>query len=891
MKLGVLLSILIILSVYSVTHVMKGSRSSLPKRKPRVIPHSTNVFLVVLVHLSGKNDRLEAITNTWMNPSFHSTVVFQTFGPGVSEPFAVTRQAFLHAQSQYPRAQFFAKFDDDSYVYVRELLLRLENQSASNYYAGYPMQDDRGFHWGSGGAGYILSHDVVSFLKDCQPKHSQYEDYAVAYCMKQNNITLTEMVGLHPDSPVQMLAWDVENSHPGDRFGRSEPIESYMYPVSYHYIRPSIMHLMHDNIYQSKSVQKRSQSIPHVLHQFWEGDENKRPELFMSSCKETHADWQYMLWNASFAQTAHPLGHFINQKFYQGELNLLSDVARYEMLLLYGGIYVDADSRCFRTTDLLLDEFVQETQGIGFLEKDLSYVNGLLASGVHATFPYSPLAVALVSGLRHTDWSQPAWISAGPMHFTKLVQRFNADASRPHLHVTQMPSYHVYPYHHSSARDLSVPWSVDMMRRGSVMDQQWGTTHSSYAKGQKWLFQETIRLEKLENMSKLDKTLEEYAELHALGLSTLAQRPRWLVCEFSWQAGNCNRMAHIVSCLMMAMATGRVLLFDWEERPSQMHENGKEQVSQAKFEDLFQQAPIDFSWKKAEEKFRGLEKHRLGDELLEKVRWFDLDTVYTESVITIHRYDWWGGPLFAKNPFYRDSVFHGLESSVLFEKLAKWLFRPKNRFPPKTCQNTLIHRRVHWERETALKEAFLKCAQHPKEYTLVTDQQACRNNWTCHTDAVQSMFQYHTCSGGAVLTAYSTFGACLANLGQIRPVIRVYPDGKCVQVEGDPLLEAGTLPHEERKVEKLVHATDKEDQVLVHEAYFIDASGMNDSGAKNIHKNLIDLPSKTTPIVLAVDDKQVWRHMLFLIENRVYLGKEFMDRFQVFTEIVYSNNT
>jgi mannosyltransferase OCH1-like enzyme len=64
----------------------------------------------------------------------------------------------------------------------------------------------------------------------------------------------------------------------------------------------------------------------------------------------------------------------VNQDLYDKavELNLKSDISRYEFLMLFGGVYVDADSECFRHIDFLIHESIEidKIQAIGFLGKD-----------------------------------------------------------------------------------------------------------------------------------------------------------------------------------------------------------------------------------------------------------------------------------------------------------------------------------------------------------------------------------------------------------------------------------------------------------------------------------------------------------------------------------------
>ena len=92
--------------------------------------------------------------------------------------------------------------------------------------------------------------------------------------------------------------------------------------------------------------------IPKVIHQIWIG--GKLPEKYLplqKSWKEHHPDWEYRLWTdddlASFP--------FSNRERFEKAVNIgeRADILRYEILNLYGGVYVDTDFECVRPLDPL----------------------------------------------------------------------------------------------------------------------------------------------------------------------------------------------------------------------------------------------------------------------------------------------------------------------------------------------------------------------------------------------------------------------------------------------------------------------------------------------------------------------------------------------------------
>ena len=571
---------------------------------------SSSVRWVFMMHVSGDVPRCEAATNTWFQTKAGDVglMIFGTRAPtecsltgtchslfwteGATTPFEMTRRAFESALRQFPNATFFAKFDDDTYVYTRELIRQVDNlhRAAGAQYYGYPIRHgDKVF--GSGGAGYVVSRTLAERTVNCTPVTVEYEDVGVSECVSEG---LTDLVGLHPHHPFRMLMWD-KNGHPADRV-RKEDRLGYMNPLSYHYMPPGHILQMHDDIHNYGFPLRRSKTIPHFIHQFWVGE--RKPGAALQKCKDVHVGWQYQLWNqdtflekfpSDMPDVGMPVfdgshGKLINQDLYDRPdqpPNLLSDIMRFEVVLLSGGVYIDADSECLRPLDHFINE-VGNAQGFGFLEKDESYHGGLVANGFIGMFPLSPLAITLVSQLQYTDWSLAPWQSAGPLYFTKVLHWFrDLQPELPeYLRVRIFESHHVYPYHYSDSRPDD--YLHQLTQKGAIADQKWGTTQGNYQKTE-WIAQRTAP-----SIPSIG-LIENYVQVHRQGLSAAAvRRPRWVVASLHPHAGACNRMMHIVSCLAFAMATGRTLLFDWDGTTPEKHANGIEDMGHTSFHDLFQ---------------------------------------------------------------------------------------------------------------------------------------------------------------------------------------------------------------------------------------------------------------------------------------------------------------
>ena len=244
------------------------------------IKNHWDVEWVLLLHVSGDVERYNAVRNTWFRKlsddvglvhigmeRLSGTNVSGVFNsPAIqNNAFETTRRAFALALRAFPFATHISKFDDDAYVYSRELIRQVRADGNGSDYWGYPiLLDNQAF--GSGGAGYVLSRGAAQKLVQCESP-IPYEDAAVGHCMRSYGIGLKHLVGLHPHHPYQMLRWD-KHGHPSDRLtlDRQIVISGYMNPLSYHYIAPIQMLQMHDDIHLHGAPMQRSRSIPHIVH-------------------------------------------------------------------------------------------------------------------------------------------------------------------------------------------------------------------------------------------------------------------------------------------------------------------------------------------------------------------------------------------------------------------------------------------------------------------------------------------------------------------------------------------------------------------------------------------------------------------------------------------------
>lgn len=856
---------------------------------------SSNVKWVWIVHLSNDVAREKAIKQTWCRAT-SPDVAMVYFGRGeASNAYDRTVAAFRKAFETYPEAQWFSKFDDDTYVYTRNLAKVLE--SAKEAYYGYPLHNE-GLDFASGGAGYTLNRHAVSLLlTKCGTAVSQYEDLGVGRCLLGQGVKLTPLPGLHPHHPWQMLLWD-KHGHSPDHVWREEPEQGYTTPLSYHYLSPLQMVQMHDDAFCVGGADKRSRGIPKIIHQYWVGAKHP-PLMAIESCRWMHPSdrWNHIVWNDALIQKEFPLQRLVNQDFYDraGELNLKSDILRFEVLMNQGGVYMDADSLCLQPLDSLWDDLVTEAdtkEGFGVYEHEERRANVeghmLVATGVLALRPLSPLAILLVRNLKHTDWSLAAWMSAGPLYGTKQFARY-----KDTLPMLFLRSKTFYPYHFTDPKPSSWESRRLVVRdENAYTDQLWGTTTASY-RGE---VTESLR-ERLERRlalsstkdtepfvpNALDVLLNEYAEVHADGLTLLpGARPRWVVAQFHPSAGLCNRMMHLVSALLFAVLTHRVLLFDWNAVPeTQWWAEQKERIGHASFHDLFDTPPLAWSYAEALHVLGTSHSERQAGSItighnepghVNPLRFSNLDQAFPQSTVFIERYDWWGAILF-HNSHYALQI----TSAQGFASLMRYLFRPKT-FQPQPC-NWLVQVRRHWERTTAPDEAFLKCAQDHglDDEPLVTSDspvslstskvlpQGCRSGSVqCDQDAIQTMFLASQCKH-LVLTHTSTFGACAAGIGQVEDTYEVRKDGSCTARSTIDPIDTGVLDTQPREVSLTIALPP---QPPLRAAFCFLLYKTKRTEIAQFRKTLARLHEHFNkhhhyPVVLFVQNKDRWRHLQF----------------------------
>lgn len=100
-------------------------------------------------------------------------------------------------------------------------------------------------------------------------------------------------------------------------------------------------------------MQQKYDMIPKIIHHVWPGDDPFKEKFhkFRFSWLEQHPDWTFYFWRLdNLPKKINPEVReiLLNKNF---AITPKSDILRFEILRLYGGIYTDTDMECLKSFD------------------------------------------------------------------------------------------------------------------------------------------------------------------------------------------------------------------------------------------------------------------------------------------------------------------------------------------------------------------------------------------------------------------------------------------------------------------------------------------------------------------------------------------------------------
>ena len=216
-----------------------------------------------------------------------------------------------------------------------------------------------------------------------------------------------------------------------------------------------------------------SMPIPKIIHQMWIGS-RPPPLSMMNTWKDKHPTFEYIFWNEEEIIKRGMVFQCESKINNIPEIVGKVDVMRWEILLKYGGIFIDADSICIEP--LNEEIIINKIKDAGF-DGFASFENedcrrGLVANGTLGFTPQNILCRDIVNYVMYDPdidnliANTRAWYSLGP----GLLTRFLDTKKYPNMYI--YPSYYFLPHHHTGIKYKG--------HRKVYAYQEWGTSKSSY---------------------------------------------------------------------------------------------------------------------------------------------------------------------------------------------------------------------------------------------------------------------------------------------------------------------------------------------------------------------------------------------------------------------------
>lgn len=157
--------------------------------------------------------------------------------------------------------------------------------------------------------------------------------------------------------------------------------------------------------------------IPKKIHQIWLGSPlPEKCKKLQATWKKHNPDWEYYLWTEKEIEA---LG-LVNKSKYDAATNYgeKSDIARYEILYQFGGLYIDTDFECLKSFDPVhyaCDFYA----GVGY-DKEFVVFNGLIGSRAG-----HPILENCIKTLFISSSNSPCIMRrTGPFFFTERIKEY-----------------------------------------------------------------------------------------------------------------------------------------------------------------------------------------------------------------------------------------------------------------------------------------------------------------------------------------------------------------------------------------------------------------------------------------------------------------------------------
>ncbi|MGB4192253.1 MAG: glycosyltransferase [Rickettsiales bacterium] len=136
------------------------------------------------------------------------------------------------------------------------------------------------------------------------------------------------------------------------------------------------------NLKPSQAAYSPSPIIPKIIHQIWLGDNDipKNFQYYLETWRKYHPNWQIKIWTKEdlIKENFSSMDLFHHARSYAEQ----SDLMRYELLLRYGGLYIDTDIECFKSFEEFHHkyDFYANMEPPALNKKRVTIANNMIAS-------------------------------------------------------------------------------------------------------------------------------------------------------------------------------------------------------------------------------------------------------------------------------------------------------------------------------------------------------------------------------------------------------------------------------------------------------------------------------------------------------------------------------